>query len=137
MTDVIEKPPVGQVDKAGNEALDLLKDATRQGLINPAGADQTVGLYTINVLTDEGLHARVSELLRAGPAAGMALDTIAPAFAPGDVIELRALNPAGGGAASLCGRLDNPADRAALANFIGQHNGRWNLYVGINPRRSD
>lgn len=137
MSDVIETTPTGQVDRAGNEALDLLKNVARHGLIDPAGADQAAGLYTINVLTDEGLRVRVLELLRAGPSAGMALAAITQAFAPGDVIELRALDPAKQGAASLCGRLDNPAERAALENFIGQHNGRWNVYVGINPRRPD
>ena len=137
MTDVIEKTPAGQVDKADNEALNLLKDATRHGLIDPAGADQIEAPYMFGQLTTEGLRARVPDLLRAGPAAGKALDAIAPAFAPGDVIELRALNPAGGGGAFRCGRLDNPAERAALESFIGQHNGRWNVYVGINPRRPD
>jgi hypothetical protein len=137
MLDVIEKTPTRQVDKVGNEALDLLKDVTRHGLIDPSEADQSEMQFRVGSLTTDDLKARVSGLLRASPAAGMALDAIAPAFAPGDVIELRALNPAGGGAASLCGRLDNPADRAALEGFIGRHNGRWNLYVGINPRRPD
>jgi hypothetical protein len=137
MSDVIEKTPTGQVDKAGNEALDLLKDVTRRGLIDPAGADQIEMQFRVGPLTPVGLQARVSALLRAGPAAGMALAAIAPAFAPGDVIELRAVNPAGQGAASLCGRLDDAAQRAGLESFIGQHNGRWNVYVGINPRRPD
>lgn len=136
MQDVIEKSPLGQ-DKAGNEALDLLNDAAQRGLINPAAAAQIETQFRAGALTPEGLRARVPDLLRDGPAAGMALEAISQAFAPGDVIELRALDPAGQGAVSLCGRLDNPAERAALENFIGQHNGRWNVYVGINPRRQD
>jgi hypothetical protein len=67
-------------------------------------------------------------------AATRALDAIAPLFAPGDVIELRALNPAGGGGLSFCGRLDVPEERAALVDFIDTQNGRWNLYFGANPR---
>ncbi len=137
MSDVIEKSPSGQAACHVNELLAVLKDAAQRDQIDPARAGQIEGLYTIGVLTPDGLKAAVLDALRAGPAAGLALDAIAPAFAPGDVIELRALDPAGRGAVSLNGRLDNPAERAALVEFVCQHNGRWNLYVGINPRRPD
>ncbi|WP_197646317.1 AAA family ATPase [Tabrizicola soli] len=115
----------------------VLKDAARRDLIDPAEAAQVEGNYITGLLTQDGLKARLLDALRVGPAARLALDAIAPAYAPGDVIELRALDPAGGGAVSLNGRLDNPAERAALMDFIRQHNGRRNLYVGINPRRLD
>ncbi len=60
-----------------------------------------------------------------------ALDFIRAMFEPGDVIELRAIAP-DGGAVALCGRVGDPGD--ALLDFIRQHEGKRNLYVGMNPR---
>lgn len=137
MLDVTRNAPAGQPVCPVNEWLTAIKEAARRGLIDPAEATQIEGLYAISLLTSDGLKGRVLDALRAGPAAGLALDAIAPAFAPDDVIELRALNPAGGGGLSICERLDNPAGRAALEAFIRDHTGRRNVYIGCNPRRPD
>lgn len=135
--DTSENAPSAQPVCYVNELLVVLSDATKRGLITPAEATQIKGLFAIGLLTPDGLRNRILSALRAGPAAEMALEAITPAYTPGDVIELRALDPAGAGGLSLCGRLDDPAERAALEGFIRDHNGRRNLYVGCNPRRAD
>lgn len=126
------KPPVGQVVSLGDELLSMLEDAANNGLIATAEVTNATTIYAMDLLDAD----RVNAMLAAGPAAKMALDAIGPAFAPGDVIELRALDPAGG-ALSLSGKLDDPAQRAALEDFVRTHIARRNLYVGINPRRAD
>jgi len=57
-------------------------------------------------------------------------------FRPGDMIELRALDPQGrpDETRSIFGRLDLADDRARLEAFIAEHHGRRNVYFGINPR---
>lgn len=137
MLDNTEKRPTGQSVCHVNEWLPVLNEAPRHGLIDPAGAARTEMGFRTGTLTADGLKARVLDLLRAGPTAGLALDAVAPAFAPGDVIELRAVDPAGGGALSYCDRLDDPTGRPALEAFIRDHMGVRNLYVGCNPRRPD
>jgi hypothetical protein len=134
MQEITPNAPTGQVVCHVNEWLDVLKVAAQHGLIDPAGAAQIEGLFAIGLLPSDGLKTHVLNLLRAGPAAGLALDAIAPGFAPGDVIELRALDPAGGGGLSYCGRLEDPTERAALEGFIREHLGLRNIYVGCNPR---
>ncbi|MCR9152356.1 MAG: hypothetical protein NXH83_19520 [Rhodobacteraceae bacterium] len=120
-----------------NEWLDVLQNAALRDLIDPAGAAQIERNFAIGLLTPDGLKDAVLDALRAGPAAGLALDAIARGFAPDDVIELRALDPAGGGGLSHCERLDDPTGRAALEAFIRNHLGVRNLYVGCNPRRPE
>lgn len=137
MQEFTPNAPTGQVVCHANEWLNSLKDAAQRGLIDPARAGQIEGLYAIGLLTPDGLKDPVIDALRVGPAAGLALDAIATHFAPGDVIEVRALDPAGGGGLSLCERLDDPTGRAALEAFIREHLGTRNLYVGCNPRRPD
>lgn len=130
--------PLGQPVCQVNDWLTVLKDSAQRGAINPAEAAQIEGLYAIGLLTADGVKARVLEALRSGPAAGMALDAIAPAFVPSDIIELRALDPArGSGPASYCGRLDDSEQRAAMEAFVRDHVGVRNLYVGCNPRSDD
>lgn len=63
-----------------------------------------------------------------------ALDSISVLFEPGDVLEIRVMNPLSPGAFSLCGRLSQPDERARLANFIAGYNGTHNIYFGVNPR---
>lgn len=137
MHDTTANAPTEQPVCHVNEWPDTLKTSAQRGLIDPARAAQIEGLYTIGVLTRDGLKDAVLDALRAGPAAGLALDAIAPGFAPGDVIELRALPPAGGGGLSICERLHDPNGRKALEAFIREHIGVRNLYVGCNPRRAD
>lgn len=137
MKDTTENAPKAQHVCHDNEWLGSLKASARHGLVAPAEAAQIEGHNLVGLLTPDGLRDRIFEALRAGPAAEMAIDAIAPAYALGDVIELRALDPAGGGGLSLCGRLDDPAEHAALVAFVSDHNGRRNLYVGCNPRRAD
>lgn len=136
MTEIIENAPKGQ-DKAGEEWLAVLEDLAQRGLADAREVADARTAHDLGRASADSVKARAADILRAGPAARRALDAIAPAFDPGSVIELRAVNPAGGGALSCCGRLDNPNERAALEAFIRQHNGRRNLYVGINPRRAD
>jgi hypothetical protein len=126
MKDNTENAPRAQHVCHDNEWLDGLKATALRELIAPAEATQIEGLYAIGLLTPDGLRDRLLNALRAGPAAEMALEAITPAYTPGDVIELRALDPAGAGVLSLCGRLDDPAERAALEGFIRDHNGRRN-----------
>lgn len=137
MHDTTANAPTGQPVCRVNEWLNSVKAAAQRGLIDPARAAQIEGLYAIGLLTPDGLKEAVLDALRAGPAAGLALDAVAPGFAPGDVIELRALDPAGGGGLSICERLDDPTGRAALEAFIRENLGVRNLYVGCNPRRPD
>jgi hypothetical protein len=137
MNELTPNAPTGQAVCHVNEWLDVLKVAAQRGLIDPAEGAQIEGLYAVGLLTLDGLKTRVLDALRAGPPAGLALDTIAPGFAPGDVVELRALDPAGGGGLSYCGRLDDPTERAALEAFVRDHIGGRNLYVGCNPRRPE
>lgn len=138
MPDYTQNAPLGQPVCHVNEWQTVLNAAAQRGLIAPAKAAQTQGNFITGLLTPDGLKARVLEALRDGPAAGLALDAIALAFAPGDVIELRALDPArGSGGLSYCGRLDDPEQRAELEAFIRRHIGLRNLYVGCNPRRPD
>lgn len=138
MSDATQNAPLGQPVCFANEWLDALKVSAQRGMIDPAKAAQIEVPFAIGLLTPDGLKARVLEALRDGPAAKMALDAIASAFALGDVIELRALDPARGGSpASYCGRLDDPEQRAAMEAFIRDHMGLRNLYVGCNPRRPD
>jgi hypothetical protein len=128
---------LGQLISHADQWLSVLKDAASHGLIDPADAAAIEGPASLDLLALDDLKDRVIALLQNGPAAVMALDAIAPAFGPGDVIELRAVNPAGGGAVSYCGRLDDPEERKALEAFIWRYLGLWNLYVGCNPRRAD
>ena len=129
MNDIPQNALEGQPSSLGNELLAMLESAAQCGLITPAAATEAKALNGKGLLDADAANA----VLASGPAARMALDAIAPAFEPGDVIELRAINPAAGGV-SLCGRLDDPAQRAALDAFIATHSARRNLYVGANPR---
>ncbi|MCG6556913.1 helicase RepA family protein [Ruegeria sp. 1NDH52C] len=115
--------------------LDVARQAAAAELVPPALIDKLSICRAIGKGAEVQTH--LAEALAAGPAAERALDAIAPAFAPGDVIELRALDPAGGGSHSICGQLHNPEKRKALEEFIRRHNGRRNLYLGVNPRRSE
>lgn len=63
------------------------------------------------------------------------MDAIAPLFAPGDVIELRALGLNGG--VSCCGKLGDRGDRRAFPHFVETHNDFRNVYVGANPLRAE
>lgn len=137
MEDFTPKAPLEQSVGFVKEWSDLLSAATDQGLIAPAERDQIDAHRLTGTLTADRVPDAVLAALSAGRAASKALDAVAPAFAPGEVIELRALDPAGGGGLSLCGRLDVPNERDALERFIRDHIGRRNLYVGCNPRRAD
>lgn len=102
-----------------------------------AGVLDADAVERIRVKQAEGSDAAwraLTDALKSADAGNKALDAIARLFQPGDVVELRALNPAAGGAVSLCGRLNVPDEREALADFINRHNGLWNVYFGANPR---
>ncbi len=120
-----------------NEWLTVLSDARDAGLVNSDRAGRINVHAALGLAVGEALADAICGALSDGPAAEMALDAIAPAYALGDVIELRALDPSGGGALSLSGAPDNPKQRTALKGFIRSHIGRRNLYVGVNPRRVD
>ncbi|PTM97307.1 hypothetical protein [Mycoplana dimorpha] len=129
--------PAVQSACLGNELLALAQDSASRKLITPERAEIACMEYRVGLVSDAGLRDKLNALLADGPAPSMALDAISIAFKPGDVIELRALDPAGGRGVSLSGALDNPTQRAALEAFIREHNGKRNLYAGINPRRAD
>jgi hypothetical protein len=104
------------------------------GLITPAEAEQINASLAVGQITPETLPDALNRALAKGEAAKRALGFLGKLFKPTDVIELRAVDPAGGGAASCCGRMVDPAQRNALRDFINAHNGLWNTYFGVNPR---
>lgn len=132
--------PSGQVVCIATEAAQavaVLDEADKAGLIRQgdrAELGALRGKLAVGLLSDADATEAMARLLAQGPAAEKALDAIAPAFLPGDVIELRTVNPAGGGGPSYCGRLDVPVERAGLEAFFHTHVGRLNIYVGVNPR---
>jgi hypothetical protein len=113
----------------------LADEACLLGLI-PAKDAVMVGLYDL-IGEEEEARNVLNNTLSTGRAAELALDTIASLFDPEDVVEIRAIDPAGGGSSSYCASLSKPAGRAALLNFIQNHNGRRNLYFGANPRAKE
>ena len=133
MAYITKNTPEEQVASLVTERLSLIETAALHGLVDAEHAYEARGLAAMGLLD----AAATNTILASGVAAQKALDSIAAAFAPGDVIELRALDPAGGGGLSFSGTLDDPAERAALEDFIRDHSGHRNLYFGINPRRAD
>jgi hypothetical protein len=117
--------------------LRVLDDAVSHGAIEAATAEHTRTLFALNLLSPNGAQTEVARLLARKTAAKKALDCVGWFFRPGEVIELLAIDPVTGRARSLCGRLDVSEQRVALLAFICEHNGRWNLYIGINPRRAE
>ncbi|PVH30326.1 hypothetical protein DDE20_01870 [Pararhodobacter oceanensis] len=117
------------------EQLLLLANARDAGLVDAKSAENITGRIAMGMLSGKALVDAICTELARGPSAGMALDAIAPLFAAGDVVELRALDAAGGGSVAFCGRLDK--DRTALAEFIARHIGRKNIYFGANPRKAE
>ncbi|GIX14663.1 MAG: hypothetical protein KatS3mg118_2622 [Paracoccaceae bacterium] len=86
--------------EAGKGWLAVLEDLARRAPADPQELADLKGRYAGARLETNELEAEILAILRDGPAHRLALDAIAPAFDPGDVIELRALDPTGGGAAS-------------------------------------
>ncbi len=117
---------------AAREIAAVLRAAKTAGLIGGGGAPEPAALT--DSITEVDARRLLNRALAAGPAAERALGTLNRLFAPGDVIELRALNPDNRTARSLHGRLGVQEERAALADFVRRHNGLWNIYVGVNPR---
>ncbi|WP_306130968.1 AAA family ATPase [Roseovarius sp. MMSF_3350] len=140
LQETINSPVIDQADSAvewNTPWLTVLSDAKHAGLVAPDTAESINVRAAIGILSGTALADGIIKAISDGSAARMALDAIAPAFAPGDVIELRTLCPVGGAPESLCGRLDDCAERKALEEFVRQNNGCRNLYVGLNPRRAD
>lgn len=120
-------------DKENAALLGLAIAAASERLIAPAEGERFSTLGALGQLTPESLN----EALANGPAAERALNWLDGLFRASDVIELRAVNPAGGGAVSYCGRLGDAAQRAEMLKFIRKYIGIWNVYFGLNPRRVD
>ena len=137
LDEVITSPSADQPASVDNAWLSVLSNAKDAGLVASDTADRISAHAAMGLLSGTALADAIHDALKDGPAAGKALDTIAGEFAPGDVIELRALDPAGGPVESQCGRLDDSTERQALEAFIRENNGRRNLYLGVNPRRAD
>ncbi|GGD44715.1 AAA family ATPase [Sinisalibacter lacisalsi] len=132
-----------QADTTDNTAVaewrHLLDEIQRAGLVWSEDRERVLRFqaeYACGLLGADTAQAAIADLLSGGHAARQALEAIDPLFQPGDVVEIRALDPAGGGARSHNGDLSVPDDRADLAEFIKTHNGRRNLYFGVNPRAS-
>ena len=119
-----------------DEWLTVLADAVDHGLIDKTCADKIKIGHAVGLINDDTLAVETREGIAAGPAADMALDAIASGFPPNAVIELAAMCPAGGGRLSLSGRLNDAAQRRALAAFVREHWGSRNLYHGVNPRKA-
>jgi hypothetical protein len=134
-------PPLAGQDRqaaCGSEAwVDAAQVAAENGLIPIEIAQRLQVEYALGDLTPTSASDALRNALASGNSADKALDAIARAFDPADVIELRACDPAVGGCLSCCGRPGDPEERATLVDFIRRQNGHRNLYFGINPRRVD
>jgi hypothetical protein len=117
-----------------DEYLTVLTDSVADGLVELSTTENIKGQYAVGLLGPDPLAHQVGAALAAGPAADKALDAIASLFQPGDVVEVTAICPAGGGRVSLSGILDDPAPRAKLRAFVCAHIATRNLYFGVNPR---
>lgn len=121
----------------GRALLALARDAVDARLI-PESSRLTQTLETHRALgLPDKMQDALAEALAKGPAADRALSEITPLFRQDDVVQIKAIDPAGGGALSRCGDLSVPEQRNALRDFINEHIGRRNLYFGINPRRTE
>lgn len=115
----------------------MLTTADAAGLIRPEdrpALDDLNAQSLFGSVTPAEGQATLNSLLASGPAADMALDAIARLFGPMDVVEIRRLDPAGGGSVSCHGRLGVPAERDLLADAVRAGNGVQNIYFGVNPR---
>jgi hypothetical protein len=128
------KPADPQVVYTSKEATNVLDGADKVGLLVPAGRQIKTAL-ALGVIPDNDAPAKVNEALASGDAASKALTTIARFFAPGEVVEFRALRE-GSAPAILMGRFGVPAELAAMVAFIQCQNGLANLYFGVNPRKA-
>ena len=131
LSPLIDQSPA--YDKS-DEWLTVLADAVTAGLVYPDKAQAIQLKHALGMLDNEPLVAEINAVLATGPAADKALDAIASLFQPGDVVEVTAICPAGGGRFSLSGILDDPAKRAQLRAFVCAHIATRNLYFGVNPR---
>ena len=131
LSPLIDQSPA--YDKS-DEWLTVLADAVTAGLVYPDKAQAIQLKHALGMLDNEPLVAEINAVLATGPAADKALDAIASLFQPGDVVEVTAICPAGGGRFSLSGILDDPAKRAQLRAFVCAHITTRNLYFGVNPR---
>lgn len=114
----------------------VFDEAVKAGVFRPEQSDELDKLRAQIAFGDPNAEAAplLHGVLAPSLAPDMALDVIRPLFEPGDVIELRALDPAGGRSQSLHGLFDDPHDRELLLGFIARHVGLRNLYFGANPR---
>ena len=122
------------------EIVAVLESAAAQGLVQPEDRpvlDDLKARALFGAATPAEGQTALNRALAAGPAADRALDAIAPLFLSCDVVEIRSLDPAGGGSVSTYGRLSVPEERARLAEAIAAANGVRNVYFSANPRKPD
>lgn len=124
-------------DKTANAWLDVASAAAAAALMPPAEADRIKASLAVGQIKPDILPDALKYALAGGKAAQRAIGFLEGLFDPSDVVELRVIDPAGGGAASYCGRLNDPAQREEMAAFINAHNARSNIYLGVNPRHDD
>ncbi|MGY6706682.1 MAG: hypothetical protein ACXIVF_00015 [Rhizobiaceae bacterium] len=107
------------------------------GLIQEEPIHQLEFGIAMGRLDEAALLNEAAVLLADGGAPELALGEISKVFEPGDVIEIRCLDPYGERPAEIyCGRLDVLAERARMIAMIRAGIRAWrNLYFGINPRR--
>jgi hypothetical protein len=72
------------------------------------------------------------ELRRGGPALDRSLDLVEQIYGVGAVVEFRTLAPASGGSSSY--NWQTGSDRKPVLDFLREHDGLHNLYIGVNPR---
>lgn len=111
----------------------VLDGAVEQGLIERARADSIKHRFARGLLPLAALQAEIAKCLAESSAPARAIEAIKAAFAPGDVIEVRAIYT-DGRVQAICVCPDKPVDLQKALNFIGQFIGYANLYVGCNPR---
>jgi len=108
------------------------EDAVKSNLV-PESLTTKLKAWLAVGFVDKAQEAIVSAL--AGPeVAEKVLASIKPLFRPGDVVQLTALEPEGGPPEILCADLFSEKGQCELIPFIQAHNGRRNLYFGVNPR---
>lgn len=119
--------------------LEVLEAAKTRNLAERQTIEELEFSFAVGRLDETGLWREVTELVAGSTAPELALDTISLLFKPGDVIEIRCLDPhKKQPTESYCGRLDVPAERARMIAMIreAQRSCR-NVYFGINPRRAE
>ncbi|MBT2132498.1 AAA family ATPase [Aliiroseovarius lamellibrachiae] len=134
--DPSENSSFAQPGNADHGLLAVFTITAERGLISFAERDNIKSAFAVGAIAADALPQALNEALTRGVAAERSLAVLADHFQPNDTVELRALDPAGGGV-SYNGCLGDSDEREKMATFIRRYNGLRNLYFGVNPRKAD